>query len=350
MRMYALVLHGVGDARYESVPIPRPGPGMARVRVASCGVCGSDLPRMFVKGTYRFPTICGHEFAGTVDAVGEGVSEYSPGDRVTAFPLIWCDRCPACESGEYAQCSSYDYLGSRSDGAFAEYVVAPSRNLLRVPDGISLEAASMTEPAAVALHAIRRVPEPLVGETVAVFGAGPIGLLVSQWARICGAGTVVIFDLVPRKLETARDLGFRYTFDAGARNPVEEIRALTGDHGAGVCMEAAGAPVALRRCIEAARPGGHVVILGNPGADVMLPASLVSLAMRSELSLHGSWNSRFSATGRNDDWHAVLSAAARGRLALEPLISHRVPLAEAFDVLKMMRDQAGLFSKVLIQP
>ncbi len=161
--MQALVLHKVGDARYETVPRPTAGPGEVLVRVGFCGVCGSDIPRTFVKGTYHFPTICGHEFAGTVESCGAEVADYRPGDRVVVFPLLWCGRCTACERGNYVQCADYDYYGSRRDGAFAEYVAVPPRNLLRVPEGVSMEAASMTEPAAVALHALKRAGGGFLG-------------------------------------------------------------------------------------------------------------------------------------------------------------------------------------------
>ena len=152
--MQALVLHGVGDLRLEAVPRPDPEPGSrgVLVRIGSCGVCGSDIPRIFSKGTYSFPTVCGHEFAGTVEAVAAGIDTVAPGDRVAVFPLLWCGECGPCREEKYAQCVDYDYLGSRCDGAFAEYVTAPPANLVPVPDGVSLEEAAMTEPAAVALQ------------------------------------------------------------------------------------------------------------------------------------------------------------------------------------------------------
>ncbi len=139
--------------------------------------------------------------------IGPDVAGFQIGDEVAVFPLLWCGRCAACEQGRYAQCDDYDYLGSRSDGAFAEYVVAPQQNLVPLPAGVSLAEAAMTEPAAVALHAIRRAGD-VVGETVVIFGAGPIGLMVGQWARIMGAAQVILFDIVPEKIEMAQDLGF----------------------------------------------------------------------------------------------------------------------------------------------
>ncbi len=348
--MNALVLHAVGDARYEKVTRPEPAEGEVLLRVAFCGVCGSDIPRTFVKGTYRFPTVCGHEFAGTVEACGDGVDGYAPGDRVVVFPLLWCGNCAACELGHYVQCSDYDYYGSRRDGAFAEYVAVPTRNLIRVPDGVSLEAASMTEPAAVALHALKRAGSGFVGETVVIFGAGPIGLIAAQWARAMGAARVVLFDLIPEKLALAGKLGFHNAINARDADPVESIRSLTAGYGAEVCVEAAGVPATMLQAISAARVRGRVVLLGNPSADVTLPATLISQAMRRELDLLGTWNSFFSAAGNNDDWHTVLQAVASRAIDLDSLITHRVSLAAAMDALVMMRDQTEFFSKVLICP
>jgi L-iditol 2-dehydrogenase len=350
LTMDALVLHRVGEARFEKVPRPAAGQCEVLVRVGFCGVCGSDIPRVFVKGTYHFPTVCGHEFAGTVVACGPGVEEYGLGDRVVVFPLVWCGKCAACELGNYVQCSNYDYYGSRRDGAFAEFVAVPPRNLIRVPEGVSLEAASMTEPAAVALHALKRAGGSLVGEAVVIFGAGPIGLMAAQWARMMGAAEVIVFDLVPEKLDMAGKLGFKLAFNAREVDPVGQVKELTGGFGAEVCIEAAGVPVTLLQAIASARVHGRVVIMGNPSGDVTLPAGLISQAMRRELDILGTWNSSFSAAGNNDDWRAVLDAVAAGAIDLDSLVTHRVPLQDAFDALVMMRDQSEFFSKVLIHP
>lgn len=348
--MPALVLHGVGDLRCEPAPLPRLKPGHVRVLVGFCGVCGSDLPRIFSKGTYTFPTVCGHEFAGTVESVGEGVDDLKPGDRVAVFPLIWCGACPACERGQYVQCENYDYLGSRSNGAFAQFVVAPRRNLLRVPFSVTLEEAAMTEPAAVALHAVRRVGEPLAGKTVAVFGAGPIGLMVAQWARSMAAETVVLFDVVPQKLSLARSMGFDSVFDSKSSDPVKTVERITGNQGAHVCVDAAGVPVTLLQAAGACRRGGSVVLLGNPSGDVTLPAGLLSQLMRREVRLLGTWNSDYSACGNDDDWRTTLNAMANKTLNLKPLVTHRVSLAAATDMLKRMKEGSEFYCKVLIHP
>ena len=348
--MDALVLHAVGDVRHETIPRPEPGPGEVLVRVGFCGVCGSDIPRVFVKGTYHFPTVCGHEFAGTVAAAGPGVDGYQPGDRVAVFPLLWCGRCEPCEKGQYVQCVDYDYLGSRSDGGFAEYVVAPRQNLVRVPDGVTLEEAAMTEPAAVALHALRRAGGCSVGDAVAVFGVGPIGLMVAQWARAMGASRVILCDILPNKLALAERLGFTDTVNSRETDAVRAIEDKTGGAGAHLCIEAAGVPQTTNQALKSVRRGGRMVLLGNPSADVTLPASLLSQAMRREVTLFGTWNSEYSAVGGDDAWRAALEAMASKKLDLIPLITHRVSLASGADALRMIRDGSEFSSKVLIHP
>lgn len=347
--MKALVLHGIGDLRHEQVATPEPGAGEVRVRIGYCGVCGSDIPRCFVKGTYHFPTVPGHEFAGTIDALGAGVEGVSAGQPVAVFPLLWCGRCEACRRKAYAQCSDYGYLGSRSDGAFAGYVVAPVRNLIPVPQGVPLRAAAMAEPAAVARHAVQRAGPIRAGEPVAVFGAGPIGLLVAQWARAAG-GDVLLVDIVPEKLKQAEELGFKKTFNSRTGDPVEWIHEMTGGEGAAVCIEAAGVPVTLVQACKAVARAGRLVLMGNPSGDVTLPAAVISQLMRREAGLMGTWNSFYDPEAATDDWREALAAMADGRLQADRLVTHDVPLSKGIGALEMMRDQSAFFSKVMLHP
>lgn len=348
--MNALVLRRIGYAIHERIPTPDPGENQVRVRVAFCGVCGSDLPRFFDKGPYSLPLVCGHEFAGTIEKLGPGVENFNVGDRVTAFPLIWCGSCGPCEEGRYAQCLRYDYLGSRSDGAFAEYVIVPSRNLMRVPDNVSLEEAAMTEPAAVALHALRRAGNCSPGQCVAIFGAGPIGLMVAQWARAMGASRVALFDIVPEKLDLGYRLGLTDVYNSGELNAVQVLGNLTGGLGAHICVDTAGVPETILNALQAAGPGGRVVLLGNPADDVALRKDLISQIMRREINIMGTWNSEYRVVGQSDDWHNSLDAMASGYLNVKPLITHKVMLRESFDVLRMMRSRQEFYCKVLICP
>lgn len=347
--MNAIVLHGIDKLQLDKVSVPGLRPGTVRLRVAFCGVCGSDIPRCFSKGTYSFPTICGHEFAGTIEALGEGVTDWKVGDRVAVFPLLWKDDHPACETGHYARSDGYDYLGSRSNGGFAEYVVAPVRNLIRVPDAVSFEEAAMTEPAAVALHAARRAGLA-IGETAAIFGLGPIGLMLAQWLRTMGAQRIFLFDLIPQKLDLARQLGFTDVYNSRETNYAPIIAGGTGGRGVHVAFEAAGVPPTASAAIESVRSAGRIVFLGNPSSALNLQPDLVSRFMRREASILGTWNSGYSVYGDDDDWRTTLAAMQNKQLNLLPLITHRVPLTEGIEALQMMRRNTAFFCKVMIHP
>jgi len=349
-KMKCLPLKKIGLLEVEERPVPEPGPSEALVKVAYCGVCGSDIPRIFEKGTYKLPTVCGHEFAGTVEALGpecEGKG-FKEGDHAAVFPLLWCGSCEACEEGRYVQCSNYDYYGSRRDGGFAEYVSIPLRNLVRVPSGVRLDEASMAEPAAVALHAVGSAGSA-VGKSAAVFGAGPIGLMAAQWLRASGAAKVAVFDVVPEKLKLAKKLGFELAFDGRHMAPPKRMESLSGGRGAEIAIDAAGVPSTLLQAMECAASGGDVVILGNPSAAVSMEPALISRLMRREVSLHGVWNSEYKVHG-GGEWTTALEAMAEGRLELKSLVSHVVSLEEAPETLRRMRERDGLFIKVLVKP
>jgi len=342
--MQALMLHAVGDLRLERVPRPTPGPGEAVIRVAACGVCGSDVPRVFEHGTYSFPLIPGHEFAGVVVDAPKS-SGVRVGARVAVKPLIPCGTCPFCAMGAWGQCRSYDYVGSRRNGAFAEYVVVPVANLVPVPDNVSLEEAALTEPAAVALHAIRQGGlEP--GDSAAILGAGPIGMLVAQWARIWGAANVFLADIDSSKLALVEELGLGTPVNSRAGDPIERIRRETGGLGPDLVVEAAGVPATLLQALWLARPLGRVVIMGNPAADVTLPQDVISQILRKELTIRGTWNSHM-VTLPVDEWAVTLEMMSQRRLRIEPLISHRVPLAQGVQALTMMRDRSEPYNRVV---
>ncbi len=345
--MQALVLHAVGDLRCESVADPHPRDGEAVVRVAAAGVCGSDLPRVFEHGTYRFPLIPGHEVAGVVEeAKGPGARQ--PGEPVAVIPLIPCGSCAYCQIGSYAQCTSYDYLGSRCDGGFAGFVRAPQANLLPLPPGVSLEEAAIAEPAAVALHALRQgCPEP--GDTVAILGSGPIGMILAQWARILGAARVLLVDIDPQKLEVAARLGLGETFNARGGDPVTWVQDVTRGRGADLVVEAAGARATFEQSLRLARPLGRVVWMGNPASDMALPQATVSQVLRKQLTIRGTWNSSFADLPVNE-WRVVLGMLAGRRLDLSSLISHRLPLAQGVKALEMMRSQREFYNRVLLLP
>ena len=319
--MKACVLHAVGDLRCQEVPRARPPAGWALVRVAACGVCGSDLPRIFEHGTYRLPLIPGHELAGVLAAPAGGLAA---GRAVAVYPLVPCGECASCRRGLIQLCDGYSYLGSRGDGGFAEYAAAPVENLVPVPAGVSLEAAALTEPAAVARHALRRGGE-VAGEAVWVIGAGPIGLLLVQWARQMGAGRVLVSDIDEGKLALAA----RWGAEAVPAGPgAAWVREQTGG-GAGLVVEAVGHPETVAEALCGAAKRARVVLMGNPAGEMRLAQEAYWEILRRELTLVGTWNScGRELPGQEHDWRAALAAMAGGELEVEPLISHRFSLAE----------------------
>lgn len=342
--MKACVLHGIADLRYEDVSTPAPGEGEVLVEIGACGVCGSDIPRVFSKGTYRFPTIPGHEFAGTVAETAPGVDPAWRGARVAVFPLIPCRVCGPCTMGEYAMCENYNYLGSRCDGAFADYAIAPVWNLLRLPDEVSLLEGAMTEPAAVAVHALRRAGVD-IGDSVLIFGAGPIGLMVAMWARAWGAAKVLLADIDAAKLEFARGLGFAETVHAGAEDPIAWTFAHT-ERGAHVVIEASGSSAAFENAVRAARTFGRVVLLGNPAGSMTLTQDGYWAILRKELRVFGSWNSSYSELPKNE-WKLAIDFMRDKRLDLRPLVTHPVALDALPDALIRMRDRVEFMNKTM---
>ena len=216
--MNACVLHSIGDLRYETVDDPVLRPGQVLVKIRASGVCGSDIPRVFEKGTYSFPTIPGHEFAGEIVDAGIGTDKGLIRKRAAVFPLLPCFDCISCRAGKYAQCKSYDYFGSRRDGGFAEYLAVPVFNLVIVPADMPFSHAALAEPMAVALHAIKRagVKE---GDTVAIWGAGPIGIMLASWAKNLGAGKVILIDIDDQRLAFAAGFGFDNTCNSIKSEP-----------------------------------------------------------------------------------------------------------------------------------
>ncbi|MDR2133383.1 MAG: galactitol-1-phosphate 5-dehydrogenase [Clostridiales Family XIII bacterium] len=344
--MKAWVLYGAGDLRLEDRAVPKPGAGEALVRVKAAGVCGSDIPRVFETGARAGSLIPGHEFSGVVEEAPGELSAWA-GKRVSAFPLIPCMRCDSCLRGLYETCSSYGYIGSRRDGAFAEYVVVPAWNLVELPEGMTFAAAAMLEPAAVALHATRRL-DLAEAKSVAVFGAGPVGLLIALWARLRGAERVFVVGTKPAQGNMAGKLGFSDFCDANAEDAIDLISKLTDDAGADACVDAAGTVRSVSDCIRAARAGGQIVLVGNPRADMRLEKDVYWRILRKQLKIFGSWNAGFRSEEASD-WTETPAAAQSGALPLEALITHRFALADLARAMDMMRLRQTYFCKVIIE-
>jgi len=342
--MKAAVLHAIDDIRCDIVPTPSPAADEAIVRVRACGICGSDLARVFESGMYHLPEIPGHEFAGEVTALGSLVTDVHIGDRVAVIPLIECGQCPSCLIGEYSMCENYDYLGSRSAGGFAEYVRAPAKNMVPLPPGVDFETGAFAEVLSVALHAVRRTGGLLGGERVLVFGAGTVGLLVAQWAKSLGAGAVGCVDIVPEKLQTAADLGIDLCLNAMRDDLVGHVMEWTGGAGTDLTFEASGANIALEQALTCTGKGGKLVLIGRQEQPVGLSVNAFEAILRKQLNLYGTWAwSRLPS----EEWKMVLDFAALGLIRVKPLITHRFTIDQATEAFAMMGCGAEPYQKVL---
>ena len=340
--MRAAVLYTPGDIRLEQVPTPTVTPGHALLRVAAVGVCGSDLPRMLIKGAHKMPIICGHEFSGHIAELGAGVDGFAIGDLCTVPPMLPCHKCDQCERGQFSRCRDYDYFGSRRDGAYAEYVSVPVGNLLKAPIGCDPAAAAMVDPASIALHAIWKAGGIGMGQRGGVVGCGPIGLFAIQWMRLMGASEVVAIDLSPEKLAQAREAGASHCYLASDDIP--------GNLLCDTIIEAAGHPSSINTAIRLAAPGGHVSFIGIPVGDVSLANKTFQHVLRQEVSLHGSWNS-FGAPYPGPQWTVSLDKLATGALKWEFMISHDLGLDELPDLFARLQSERGMFfSKIMFRP
>lgn len=339
--MLALALYAVGDLRVEQRPIPAPDADEVLLKIRAAGICGSDIQRVFEKGTYHFPTVPGHEFAGEVVGVGKDADKSLMGKRCAVFPLLPCHRCEPCAMEEYAQCKDYDYYGSRRDGAFAEYLCVKTENLVFLPDNVSFEEAAMCEPCAVAFHALRQFGVR-AGQSVLVFGAGTIGLLLAKVARSMGAGKIILADIDERKLAFAKHLGFLDAIDS-RENPAEAVLALTEGRGADLVVEGTGVSPALENCMKCAATFGEVVLMGNPIREMTLSQKAYWEILRKQLTLKGTWNSSYSQ--EKNDWRDAV--AAMPELHLKEMITGRHKLSEGIAPFAHMADRANFTVKEL---
>ena len=332
--MKAYVLHGVNDLRYEDVPIPECPKGWVIVQVKAAGICSSDIARVFTKGTYHFPTIPGHEFSGVVYSVVDEELKSWVGKRVGIFPLIPCRECPQCKQKQYEMCANYDYVGSRRDGAFAEYVAVPLWNLLPLPDEVPLEVAAMLEPLSVGLHALKKA-EIKQTDSVAVIGTGMIGISAAQWAKKYTAGEVVVIGRNENKRYLVESTGLPYEVHTKAEGKEYDV-----------VLEAVGTPESVDLALNLIRPGGTVVLMGNPSGDILLTQNTYWRILRKQLIVKGTWNSFYDGDNKSD-WTEAIEALAKGEVEVKSLISHTFPQERLIDGLQLMRDHKEPYCKIM---
>lgn len=333
--MKAYVLHSVNNLSYDETDFPKCPSGWAIIKVKAAGICSSDIARIFTKGTYHFPTIPGHEFSGEVYSVADKRNKTLIGKKVGIFPLIPCRECPQCANKHYEMCAHYDYVGSRRDGGFAEYVAIPVWNLIELPDDVPFTSAAMLEPLSVALHATK-IGGVKKDDNVAIIGTGMIGISAGQWAYRYGASRVTIIGHNETKRSLVEKCGLNY-------------EVCTDKDGIGqydFVLEAVGTPSAIELAISAATPGGTVLLMGNPSDDINFPQNLYWRILRKQLTIKGTWNSSYD--GRNaSDWTEAVGAISNREINVEALVSHTFPQEKLKDGLMLMAEHKEPYCKIM---
>lgn len=346
--MKAWTLRGVGDIRYGETAMPQPKAGEVLVAVKAAGICGSDIPRIYETGAHVHPLVPGHEFSGLVVKAGGDAGTKWLGRRVGIFPLIPCGKCDACQKRQYELCRSYGYLGSRTDGGFAEYAAVPEWNLIGLPDGVPYEEAAMLEPMAVAVHAMRRV-QPQKNDTAVILGLGTVGMLLLMFLMDAGIENILVIGNKEFQRKNVIRLGLdesRYC-DSRTQEVSEWVMRRTDKKGADVFFECVGRNGTFSQAVDLTAPMGRVCLVGNPCSDMTLEKAVYWKILRNQLTVTGTWNSSFTHQ-KDDDWHYVLDRLAHKKISPKELISHKLKLKDAESGFLLMREKTEDYIKVML--
>ena len=349
--MRAAVYRAVDDVQPETIAIPEVGPGEVLVRIDTCGVCGTDLKKIHTD-SHPGPRVFGHEMAGTVAAIGVGVTDFAPGDRVMAFHHIPCGVCFYCRKQTFAQCETYKKVGTTAGfiaagGGFAEYILVMDwivkGGLVKIPDDIPFEQAAFIEPVNTCFKAIRMLNlEP--DDTVLVIGQGSIGVILAALARRTGA-TVLTSDLYPERHAIAAQYGLTQPIDARG-DVVGACKAITEGRGADVALVAVGADALIAQAMEAIRPGGRVMLFASTqhGTASFDPAAVCM----DEKTLMGSYSASVAIQQEGID--LVFDGYRDGSLDLTRLISHRFSLEECAEAIHLASNPKPDSMKIVLKP
>jgi L-iditol 2-dehydrogenase len=350
--MRAVVYRGINDMRLETVPVPQIGPGELLIKIATCGVCGTDLKKIHM-GSHSAPRIFGHEMAGVVAEVGAGVTEFAVGDRVMSFHHVPCGQCYYCRKNTPAQCPLYKKTGATagfepSGGGFAEYIrvmdfVVANRGVVHIPDHVPFEQAAFVEPLMTVLKGTKLL-NLAADDTVLVIGQGPIGLMHAALARRTGA-TVLTSDLYPERHAIAAKFGLTHPIEAGRENVVDRVFEATDGRGADAVVLAVGGNALIQTAMDAVRPGGRVMLFAQTqhGEATIDPGAVCM----DEKTLMGSYSSSFEIL---DEVTSLAFAGYRNGFDLTQLISHRFPLEQAVEAIEIASHPKADSMKIMLEP
>jgi threonine dehydrogenase-like Zn-dependent dehydrogenase len=345
--MKAVQYHGPHNLKFIDIPKPKAGPGQVVVKIAYCGICGTDIHAYSMAGIMDWKLILGHEAVGYVDEIGEGVTCVKGGDRVAVGPPGDCGTCYSCSTGNPNTCihgfPNTLGIGPNTQGAYAEYVLSrfPNNELFKIPDGVSFEQAVLFDVLGVGFHAVRR-SDMKVGDSVVVSGCGSIGLSVIQALKLAGPTHLIAFDPLESKRKLARAVGADYAFDPANKNDIAEAKKLFSQaNGAQVCFEAAGHPSSIQTCINLCMPSGQIMLIGNDGR----PYQLVTAAMGPH-----QYDLKFSFTYTKEEITMLFKLISLGKLNTKAYSLLKAPLDDAINKLEELATGKLEVARVLLMP
>ena len=343
--MKALMLSAYKQLDLVDMPAPQPAADELLIRIRACGICGSDVHGYDGSTGRRLPPIImGHEAAGVVEAVGSDVKNFHAGDRVTFDSTVYCGKCFYCLRSQINLCENREVIGVstpafRRMGAFAEYVTVPARIAYALPENMSYSHAALIEAVSVAVHGVSLTPIALE-DTVVVVGAGMIGLLTLQAARLAGAGRVFVVDVDDTRLELARSLGATQTFNSSSADVASQIIEQTMGRGADAALECVGSTIPVKLALDSVRKGGSVTLIGNVAPTIEL--GLQSTVTR-QIRLQGSCAS-------SGEYPACISLISRGAIRVDPLLSAVAPLEDGASWFHRLYEREPGLLKVVLEP
>lgn len=308
------------------------------VKVMSCGVCGSDLVRVYEKGAYLKNIVLGHEFSGTVIKTNES-DKYLLNQKVAVFPLIPCKNCEYCKSEKYNLCTKYSYLGSRTDGGLAEMVIVPKENLITLQNNISYDEAALIEPMAVALRGLKKLNN-LSHSNVLILGLGPVGILCGMLCKVLGVTEVIGIDRNGYKCDSAKSVGFDDCIKDGTSIIGKQIN---------IIIDCCGSSKLLDENIKLMKKEGSILIIGNHEKNFILSPESMSSIIRGEIKIIFSWNS-LAVDNFNNDWKICKDYLSKGKINVKPLITHTVPLDDVIKIFDKIHNKEIESIKVIVNP
>lgn len=337
--MLQQVMAAPGEIHFREVETPVPGKGEVLVKIMRIGVCGSDIHVYHGEHPFTsYPVTQGHEVSGIVEALGEGVSQYSVGQKVTIQPQVVCGECHPCRHGKYNLCENLKVMGFQTTGTASEYFAVAAEKLLPLPENMSLDEGAMLEPLAVAVHAAAQAGD-LAGKKIAVLGAGPIGILVAQTVKGMGAQQVLITDISDLRLEKAKECGADFVVNTKKTDFEAAILAAFGPDRADIIYDCAGNNITMEQAIHSARKGSVIILVA-----VFAGKATVDLAVLNDKELDLNTSMMY----REPDYLRAISLVQEGKVRLAPLITKHFPFSKYQQAYAYIDENREAVMKVII--